>query len=142
MGHLKSGVSRFWPRNLKSTISSKFGLAAYQALEWEVITAEGDYIIASPTQNTDLYWALSGGGGGTYAIVASLTVKAYPDLINSAANLTFSSIGVSEDSFWSVVETFQHSLHSVVDAGVVAVFLLINESFVLGPLQKPGVPKA
>ena len=107
-----------------------------------MVTAEGDYLIASPTVNTDLYWALSGGGGGTYAIVASLTVKAYPDMRNSAANLTFSSTGASENSFWRVVETFQYSLPSLVDAGAVAVFSLTNESFALGPLQGPGVPKA
>ena len=36
------------------------------------------------------------------------------------------SIGVSENSFWSVVGTFQHSLPSLVDAGAVGVFLLTN----------------
>ncbi|KAL6720635.1 hypothetical protein ACLMJK_002560 [Lecanora helva] len=125
-----------------SPLSSILGLAADQALEWEVVTAEGDHLTASPTQNSDLYWALSGGGGGTYAIATSLTVKAHKDLMNSAANLTFSSEGASEDSFWNVVETFQVSLPSIVDAGAVAVFSLTNESFTLGPLQGPGLSKA
>lgn len=125
-----------------SPLSSKFGLAADQALEWEVVTAQGDYLKASPTENADLHWALSGGGGGTYAIVTSLIVKAFPDPRNSAANLTFSSIGVSEDSFWSVIEVFQLSLPSIVDAGAVAVFLLDKENLTLGPLQGPGIPQA
>ena len=122
--------------------SSKFGLAADQTMEWEVVTADGDCLIASPTRNANLYWTLSGGGGGTFAIVVSLTVKAYPDLMNSAANLTFSSVGVSADSFWSVIETFQSSLPSLVDAGAVVVFFLTNESFVLGPLQGSGMSRA
>ena len=81
-------------------------MAADQALEWEVVTAIGEHLVATPSQNADLYWALSGGGGGTYGVVSSLTVKAHPDLNTSAGNLTFTSSGISQDSFWSVVETF------------------------------------
>lgn len=121
-------------------LASKFGLAADQALEWEVVTATGKYLIASPSRNADLYWALSGGGGGTFGIVASLTVKAWPDLMTSAANLTFSSGRISQDSFWNVVETFQGSLPSMVNIGIVAVFELTNESFTVMPVQGPGVP--
>ena len=40
-----------------SPLSSKFGMAADQALEWEVVTAKGEHLIASPSQNSDLYWA-------------------------------------------------------------------------------------
>lgn len=133
-----------------SPLSSKYGLAADQALEWEVITANGDHLTASPSQNADLYWALSGGGGGTYAVVVALTIKVYPDMMNSAGNLTFSSSSSSsttgandkdDDGFWDVVRTFQQSLPTIVDAGAVAVFSLTNESFTLGPLQGPGISK-
>ena len=125
-----------------SLISSKFGLAADQALEWEVVTATGEHLVATPSQNADLYWTLSGGGGGTYGVVFSLTVKAHPDLNTSAANLTFTSSGISQDSFWSVVETFQESLPWIFDTGTVAVFVLTNESFAIMPMQGPGVPKS
>jgi len=36
-------------------------MAADSVLEYEVITTRGDFIVASPTKNEDLYWALSGG---------------------------------------------------------------------------------
>lgn len=42
-------------------MSSKLGLAADQVLEWNVVTTDGDIITASPSENHDLYWALSGG---------------------------------------------------------------------------------
>ena len=124
-----------------SPLSSKFGMAADQALEWEVVAATGEYLIASQSQNSDLYWALSGGGGGTYGVVASLTVKAHPNFVTSAANLTFTSIGINQDSFWSVVEIFQQTLPSIVDTGTVAVFVLTNESLILMPVQAPGLSK-
>lgn len=76
-----------------SQLSSKYGLAADQALEWEVIDGRGRFLRASRTENTDLYWALSGGGGGTYGVVWSLTSKAHQDIPVSVVNLTFTNEG-------------------------------------------------
>jgi hypothetical protein len=42
---------------------------------------------ASRVENSDLFWALSGGGGGTYGVVMSLTSKAHYDIPVSGANL-------------------------------------------------------
>ncbi|KAI1806734.1 hypothetical protein F4811DRAFT_508990, partial [Daldinia bambusicola] len=56
-----------------SPLGTKFGLAADQVLEWEVVTGNGELLTATPTENQDLYWALSGGGGGTYGVVLSMT---------------------------------------------------------------------
>jgi len=77
-----------------SSLSSKYGLAADQTLEFGVITANrgssgARLLKASPAENRDLYWALSAGGGGTYAVVYSLTAKAHPDLPVAAANFSF-----------------------------------------------------
>jgi len=78
-------------------LTSRFGLAADQVLEWEVVTGTGELLTASPYENPDLYWALSGGGGGIYGVVLSMTVKAYPELRTAAANLTFTGAGVSQE---------------------------------------------
>ncbi|KAI1185598.1 hypothetical protein F5B17DRAFT_432374, partial [Nemania serpens] len=51
-----------------STLASSYGLGADNVLEWEVVTVDGRHLVATPTQNADLYWALSGGGGGTFAV--------------------------------------------------------------------------
>lgn len=41
-----------------SALSTNFGLAADQTLSFEVVTARGELVNASKTENTDLYWAL------------------------------------------------------------------------------------
>lgn len=41
-----------------SALSTNFGLAADQTLSFEVVTASGELVTASKTENTDLYWAL------------------------------------------------------------------------------------
>ncbi len=47
-----------------SSITSAYGLGADQALSIEVVTADGRVLTADPETNTDLFWALRGGGGG------------------------------------------------------------------------------
>ncbi|KAI0172760.1 FAD binding domain-containing protein [Hypoxylon sp. FL1284] len=63
----------------QSQLVTAYGLAADQVLEWELVTARGEYMVATPENNTDMYWALTGGGGGTYGVVLSATFKLYPE---------------------------------------------------------------
>ncbi|PWY81989.1 FAD-binding domain-containing protein [Aspergillus heteromorphus CBS 117.55] len=55
-----------------------FGLATDQVLELTVVLASGETVTANACQNTDLFTALRGGGGGTYGVVISATIKAHP----------------------------------------------------------------
>lgn len=59
------------------SFSKKFGTGAAGILEAEVVTADGKIRIANACQNQDLYWALKGGGGGTYGIVSQITLKTH-----------------------------------------------------------------
>ncbi|EOO01312.1 putative isoamyl alcohol protein [Phaeoacremonium minimum UCRPA7] len=70
-----------------SALSTTFGLAADQTLEFEIVTATGQFVKASRTENADLHWALSGGGGGTYGVVISLTVRTHHESTVGGASL-------------------------------------------------------
>ena len=122
-----------------SALSSKYGLAADQTLEWEVIDGTGEYHKASRTENSDLFWALSGGGGGTYGVVMSMTSKAHEDIPVSGANLTFTSEGISQDDYYEAVSTYHATLPAIVDAGAMSVRYFTNTSFTISPLTAPGV---
>lgn len=59
-------------------LTSKYGLGVDQVLEYKVVTADGNLMVANNITNTDLFWALRGGGGGTFGVIVEATVKAYP----------------------------------------------------------------
>ncbi|KAF7627654.1 isoamyl alcohol oxidase [Aspergillus flavus] len=61
-----------------SPASRDFGLAVDQVLELKVILASGELVTANACENRDLFFALRGGGGGTYGVVVSATLKAHP----------------------------------------------------------------
>lgn len=59
------------------SFSKQFGPAAAGLLEAEVVTADGEIIAANQSQNADLFWALKGGGGGSFGIITRLTLRTH-----------------------------------------------------------------
>jgi hypothetical protein len=57
--------------------SSRYGLGVDQVVEYKVVTADGILRIANAVSNPDLFWALRGGGGGTFGVVVEATIKAH-----------------------------------------------------------------
>lgn len=45
-----------------------------------VVLSTGQYLTVNSHQYPDLFWALRGGGGGTYGILTSVTYRTYPSL--------------------------------------------------------------
>lgn len=122
-----------------SALSSKFGLGADQALEWEVIDGRGRMLKASRTENADLYWALSGGGGGTYGVVYSLTVKAYKDLPVTGVALSFNASDIGADRFYDAVGLYHSLVPGYTAVGGVSIAEVTNTSFLLTPLTFPDM---
>jgi hypothetical protein len=74
-------------------LTNTFGLAADQVVEYKIVTADGKFRIANPVSNPDLFWALRGGGGGTFGVVIEATMKVrYNQVLQiSLSGLTISS---------------------------------------------------
>ncbi|RYP55520.1 hypothetical protein DL769_010136 [Monosporascus sp. CRB-8-3] len=125
-----------------SILSSKYGLAADQVLSWEVVTSSGALVTASPTENTDLFWALRGGGGSTYGIVVSMTIKAFPDTFFATASLAVMNNGNNTDAIYSTMGAFFQSLPSLVDAGAWVVWVAAPFGFMITPAMVAGLRPA
>ena len=57
--------------------SKNYGLAAASLLEAEIVTSDGAVRIANACTNADLFWALKGGGGGSFGIVTRTTLRTH-----------------------------------------------------------------
>jgi FAD/FMN-containing dehydrogenase len=60
------------------SFSRRYGTAAGNVLEAEVVLASGEIVVANEAQHPDLFWALRGGGGGTFGVVSRLTMQTHP----------------------------------------------------------------
>jgi FAD/FMN-containing dehydrogenase len=55
----------------------KFGLTVDQLLSVDVVTAEGEFVKASESENSDLFWGIRG-GGGNFGIVTEFEFRLNP----------------------------------------------------------------
>ncbi len=60
------------------SFSKGFGTAAAGLLEAEVVTADGSVLTVNPCSHPDLFWALKGGGGGSFGVITRLTLATHP----------------------------------------------------------------
>ncbi len=87
------------------SFSKHYGTAAGSLLEAEVVTADGQIRIANACTNSDLYWALKGGGGGTFGVVSKMTVRVH-DLPEWFATANFRVQAPSDEAYHRLIRKF------------------------------------
>lgn len=87
------------------SFSKRYGLAAGGLLEAEVVTADGQIRIANACTNPDLFWALKGGGGGTFGVVSSMTLLLH-DLPQYFGTANFTVKAASADGYKRLIREF------------------------------------
>ncbi|WYZ38303.1 hypothetical protein EsH8_III_000217 [Colletotrichum jinshuiense] len=91
-----------------SPMSPVAGLGSDQILSVDIVTPDGRHITADDKTNKDLFWAVRGGGGATWGVVTSMTLKVYPK--TSISGLTWSintaEKNVTETTFWAAMEAY------------------------------------
>ena len=59
------------------SFSKAFGLAGASLLEAEIVTADGKLRVVNEAQEPELFWALKGGGGGSWGVITRLTLATH-----------------------------------------------------------------
>ena len=87
------------------SFSKHYGMVAASLLEAEVVTADGAVRIANACTNTDLFWALKGGGGGSLGVVTRLTLRTHeiPEFFGGVLGVIKAS---SDDAFRRLIARF------------------------------------
>lgn len=69
-------------------LARKYGLSIDSVLYFEVVTADGRVLHVSDTENSDLFWALRG-GGGAFGVVTGMKIRLYPVSMVYGGTLVF-----------------------------------------------------
>lgn len=114
-------------------LSSTYGMGVDNVLQVTIVTPEGDLVTANECVHPDLFWAIRGGGGGTFGVVTEVVMKAYPSptteaysfelQINKPENLT--ALFDAAAFFWSEIPRLK-------------VAGLSGYSFITGPSLSPS----
>jgi hypothetical protein len=87
------------------SFSKCFGTAASSLIEAEIVTADGVVRICNARTNPDLFWAIRGGGGGSWGVVTRLTLRTYdlPANLGGAGGVVQAR---SDDAFRALIARF------------------------------------
>lgn len=70
------GVGGGWLMGGGLSMSTRhLGYGIDNAVQFEVVLPTGEFITADACTNTDIYWALRGGGGGSFGVLTSIVYK-------------------------------------------------------------------
>jgi len=96
-------------------------------LQFTIVLSDGSLITTNSFQHPDLFWALRGGGGGTYGIVTSTTYQTHPTFPLTTALITtnFTSPAIAQN----VTAEFIRLHPNISDAGWGGFITLSNTSF-------------
>ena len=87
------------------SFSKHYGLAAGSLLEAEIVTADGKICVANASTNPDLFWALKGGGGGSFGVVSRVTVRLH-ELPQFFGVTNFTIKAASDDAYRGLIREF------------------------------------
>lgn len=126
-----------------------FLLTSCQVLAFEVVTPNGRFVTADAKENSDLYWALRGGGGGTFGVVTSVTVKTFPKLPITIMTFDIMNTTTTSDAFWGAIRAYWDGFVNYNNAGCYSYFFifpnLIAEGitwFTLTPFWAPNMTRS
>ncbi|PLB51154.1 FAD-binding domain-containing protein, partial [Aspergillus steynii IBT 23096] len=126
-----------------SPIGSWKGMASDNAVEYEVVTADGDLVTANQHQHRELFWALRGGGGGTFGVVTKVTLRTFDEVPTVAVNLTISMPWSPNSSYWQSLAEFSSHIPDINDEMCAGYLLLLPKllwgNFTVSVLQIDAV---
>lgn len=76
-GCLTVGVAGLVSSGGFGSSSKQYGTAAANLLEAEVVTADGHIRTVNAGNDPDLFWALKGGGGGSFGVITRVTLRTH-----------------------------------------------------------------
>ncbi|RDL35420.1 uncharacterized protein BP5553_07351 [Venustampulla echinocandica] len=111
------GVGGYLTGGGHGALSSTYGMAADQVLEMEIVTPRGDILTINECQNTDLFWAMRGGGGSTFSVLTSVTMQAHPSTQFLTASVFFAT-GPGSSSYWTAAAVFASQYPGLSSLGI------------------------
>ncbi|KAJ7020167.1 FAD-binding domain-containing protein [Mycena alexandri] len=74
-----------------SALAPAFGLGADNVLEFHIVVASGELLQVNSVSNSDLFYALRGGGAGSWGVIVSASFRTFPTFNSTRALITLSA---------------------------------------------------
>lgn len=93
-----------------SVLSPVYGLGIDRVVQFTIVTPDGTLRKANACRNIDLFWALRGGGGGTFGVVLDATHRVEPVMPVAVADMKLPSNATADTVLEWIALQAQHGL--------------------------------
>ncbi|KAK4224033.1 6-hydroxy-D-nicotine oxidase [Podospora fimiseda] len=118
-------------------LSGFYGVGSDHAVSFDIVLASGQQVTANRLQNPDLFYALKGGGMGTFGVVTSVTIKTYP--VIPVVGMSFTISGSNSELFWEGIRIWytnaptytsqdMYVWYALQEGGLLATFVAPNKT--------------
>jgi FAD/FMN-containing dehydrogenase len=99
------GVAGLVQGNGFGSFSKRYGTVGSSLLEAEIVTSDGQVRIVNQAREPDLFWALKGGGGGTWGVVTQVTLATH-DLPETVGGFNLTIRAKSDEAYRRLLARF------------------------------------
>ncbi|KAF2641400.1 FAD-binding domain-containing protein [Massarina eburnea CBS 473.64] len=122
----------------QNPLAGIYGMAADHVVAFQIVTADGRLRTVSESENADLFWALRGGGGGTFGVIVSVIIRAHPKMNVVTAKWTLDTSNNNVDQYWLGVRKFYDEFLNWTDAGLYSFYIMwptpqLNMAYMFAP---------
>lgn len=118
-------------------LSQTYGMGADNLLEATIVTPDGQVLLANPCQNSDIFFAIRGGGGGAFGVVTEVVVKTFPT--PKTTSHVFKMMSLSQNSsveFYKFLGFLHAEMQRLKEGGMQGYY------FIVGPPHAPQLSLA
>jgi hypothetical protein len=98
-------------------LSSSYGMGADNLLEASIVLPSGHILLANPCVHPDLFFAIRGGGGGTFGVVTEVVVKAFPSPKTTGHTFKLAALSPNTTTQFWLLMGFIHAQMADLKAG-------------------------
>jgi hypothetical protein len=107
-------------------------MGADNLLEATIVAPNGDILTINPCQHSDLFFAVRGGGGGTFGVITSAVIRTFPSPQVTSNLLAISYKGNNTREYWDMIAYLHAELPRLKEGGDSGYYFQGYDSGLLG----------
>lgn len=115
-------------------LSSTYGMGSDNLLEATIVLPSGKVVVTNPCHNSELFFAIRGGGGGTYGIVTEVVLLTHPSPQTTLHTFTLASLPYTTDAqYWDAIGFLHAQMQRLKEGGMQGYY------YIVGPPTAPSL---
>jgi hypothetical protein len=112
-------------------LTQTYGMGVDQLLEARIVTPGGEELVTNACQHPDLFFAIRGGGGGTFGVVTEVVVRVYPSPKTTRHSFTVTSqTETTEIEFYGLMGFVHKELQRLKEGGMQGYYYIAGPPYV------------